>query len=371
MRFADVLTRVKALSNVTAQDDLLKDSIRMGLDRATAKDLPYLMNDGFITTVAPYETGTVAMTNGLKTVTGTDTVWTSSMVGRKMRFNDENAYYRIASVTDATHLTLEVVYQGTTDTDATYSIYKDEYRLPADCDTYKVLRQIENSRALTSLEATAFDIYEPTPEATGHPTFEILIGTKLDIYSTGTLSGTINTSVITGDSTEWTSVEGLGRGSKITIGDYVYTVKSVDSDTQITIYETQVVTSSALTTYSILLDNYILQFFNIPDSVENIYFRYQRIPYPLINVSDIPDLPEKYHWILIHAGLIWAWLTKDKARSDIEQTIFEAAIQQMWRRIGYPSTSRTYPRVSQDDIMAMENQTGAKLPNGYNYPIKR
>lgn len=375
MRFADIVTRVKALTNVTSQDDLIKDSIRMGLDRATGQDLPYLMTDGFITTVAPYETGTVDVTNNSATVTGNSTVWTSAMVGRKIRIAGENAYYRIKTVGSATSITLEVPYQGTTKTLAlatnpTYSIYKDEYKLPADCDTYKILRQIENARSMISLEATAFDIYEPAPEATGSPSFEIMIGTRLDVYTTGTISGTINTSTITGASTLWASVEGLGKGSKITIGSYVYTVKSVDSDTQLTIYETQIVTSAALSTYIISLDNMILQFFYIPDAIENIYFRYQRTAFPLINDQDVPDLPDKYHWVLVHAGSIWAWLTKDKARSDIEQTIFEAAIQQMWRRIGYPSVSRVYPRISQDDINERKNRTGPQMPEGYSFPIK-
>ena len=372
MTFKDIYTNVESLTNISSQRALIKDAIRMGLNRATAKDLPYLMTDGFITTVAPYETGTVTVANGSKTVTGLLTVWTSAMVGRKIRIAGESAYYRIAAFVSSTEITLEVVYQGSLTSGNTYSIYKDEYKLPADCDTYKVMRQVENGKAVTSLEATAFDMVEPSPSAEGSPSFEILIGTKLDVYTTGTISGTINTSIITGVGTGWLSVEGLGKGSKITIGSYVYTVKSVDSDTQITIYETQVVTSAALTTYSILLDNYIIQFFTIPDSQENIYFRYQRSGYPLINDYDIPDLPEQYHWILVHAGLIWAWHTKDKERSDIEQGIFEGAIKQMWNRIGYISVSRTYPRVSQDDILTRENQLGSgKLPDGYNYPLRR
>src|SRR3990167_2647421 len=207
MDFGTILTRVESLTLVTSQDALIKDSIRMGLDRATMADLPYLMTDGFITTVAPYETGTVAMTNGSKTITGTGTTWTAAMVNRKIRFNNENAYYRIAAFVSTTELTLEVIYQGTTDTDATYSIYKDEYKLPADCNTYKILRQIENAVAMIGIEPSAFDMVEPSPESEGSPNYEILAGTKLDTYSTGTISGTVNASVITGSSTEWTSVE--------------------------------------------------------------------------------------------------------------------------------------------------------------------
>jgi len=367
LQFSTILARVESLSNVTSQDTLIKDAIQMGLDRATMADLPYLMTEGFVTTVAPYETGTVAMTNGSTAVAGTNTVWTSAMAKRKIRFGSDNAYYRIKSVTNGTNLVLEVPYQGTTDTDATYSIYKDEYRLPADLDVYKIMRQIENSVAMVGLEASAFDIYEPTPQSKGSPNFEILKGTELDTYTTGTLSGTINTSTLTGSSTVWTSVEGLGKGSRITIGTVVYTVKSVDSDTQITIYEKLSATVSAGTTYIIHLDNYIIQFYQIPDAVENIYFRYQRIPYPLINDEDIPDLPEKYHYILVTAGLIWAWMTKDKEEATKQEALFEAQVWNMWRRIGNISRNLTFPRRSQDDIAY--NRRKYNYPAGYNVPI--
>ena len=135
----------------------------------------------------------------------------------------------------------------------------------------------------------------------------------------------------------------------IPIGTNVYTVKSVDSDTQITIYEKLVVTVAA-SAYSILLDNYIIQIFQIPDAVENIYFRYQRIPAPLINDEDIPDLPDKYHYVLVTAGMIWAWMTKDKDEATKQEALFNSQISEMWKRIGNISKSLTFPRRSQDDI---------------------
>jgi len=368
LQFSTILTRVEAISLVTSQDALIKDAIQMGLDRLTDKDLPYLMTDGYITTVAPYETGTVTVTNNSKTVIGSSTTFTAAMVGRKFRAASQNAYYRIAAYVSATEITLEAVFQGTTASGATYSIFKDEYRLPADLDVYKVLRQIENSQAIVDLENSAFDMYEPTPNAQGSPKFSILVGTKLDTYSTGTVSGTVNLSVITGSSTVWTGVEGLTKGSRITVGTVVYTVKTVDSDTQITIYEKISATFSA-STYSISLDNYIIQLFNIPDAIENIYFKYQRVPFPLINDEDIPDLPEKYHHILITAGLIWAWATKDKAESLIQDALFEKQKENMWKRISNPSTNRVYRRISQDDVN--RDDLTASLPSKYGFPISR
>ena len=366
MQFSTIYTRVESISNVTSQRALIKDAIQMGLDRATMQDLPYLMTNGVITTVAPYETGTVTVANGSKTVTGDGTTFTAGMVGRKIRIESENAYYRIAAFVSVTEVTLEVVYQGSETSGCTYSIFKDEYKLPADLDFYKVLRQIENSTAMVGIEASAFDIYEPTPQSQGSPNFEILAGTTLDTYSTGTLSGTVNTSTLTGSTTVWTGVEGLGNGTRITIGTVVYTVKSVDSNTQITIYE-KLTSSVSGSAYSVSLDNYIIQFFNIPDAAENIYFRYQRIPAPLINDQDVPDFPDKYHYVFVTAGLIWAWMTKDKDEATKQEALFEAQIRAVWKRIGFISRNLTFPRRSQDDIAF--NRRRFNYPTDYNIPI--
>lgn len=367
LQYSTILARVESISNVTSQDTLIKDAIQMGLDRATMADLPYLMTKGVITTVAPYTTGTVTVTNGSKTITGLLTVFTSAMVGRKIRIAGDIAYYRIAVFVSATEITLEAPYQGNLTSGNTYSIFKDEYRLPADLDVYKVMRQIENGVAMVGIEPSAFDIYEPSPQSQGSPSFEFIAGTELDTYTTGTISGSINASVLTGVGTSWTGVEGLGKGSRMTIGSVVYTIKSVDSDLQITLYEKLSTAVAALTTYTIHLDNYIIQIYEIPDSVENIYFRYQRIPYPLINDEDIPDLPEKYHYILITAGLIWAWMTKDKDEATKQEALFQGQVAQMWIRIGNISKNLTFPRRSQDDVAY--NSRRFNYPAGYNLPI--
>src|SRR3990167_3554288 len=158
MQFSTIYSRVESLANVTNQRALIKDAIQTGLYRATAIDLPFLMTDGSITTVAPYTTGTASITNGSTAVTGSGTTWTAAMVGRKIRFGSDLPWYRIASRSSDTAIVLENVYQGTTNTAATYEIYKDEYKLPADMDIYKVLRQIENGIALVDIENTAFDL---------------------------------------------------------------------------------------------------------------------------------------------------------------------------------------------------------------------
>src|SRR3990167_5206658 len=98
LQFSTIYTRVEAISNVTSQRALIKDAVQMGLDRMTAIDLPYLMTEGFITTAAPYTTGTVTVTNNSKTVTGSGTTFTATMAGRKIKAASENAQFLMRSL---------------------------------------------------------------------------------------------------------------------------------------------------------------------------------------------------------------------------------------------------------------------------------
>jgi len=350
MQFSKILLRVKDISKVSNKDDLLKESIQTGFNIATSQDLPYLMSESTIELIAPVTAGTIAITNGTKAVAGTSTSFTSAMVGRKIRIAGDNTYYKIATFTNSTTITLEENFQESTVTAATYSIFKDEYRLPADLDNYKVFRQVKNQQSIVDVEPTAFDIFEPSPTSQGSPDFSILMGSKLDTDSTGTVAGTTGNSTITGTNTTWTTLEGLGTGSKITVGIVVFTVKSVDGDTSITTYENIPVDFTG-STYTILLDNLLIQFFQIPDTAELIRFRYQRIAYILVDDQDIPDLPDQYHYILVTAGLIWAWATKDKEESRAQQVIFDKQVRSMWKKIGHQSKNRLYPRLPQVGLL--------------------
>lgn len=82
--------------------------------------------------IADYTTGTiVSVENGGTTVEGSGTTWTSGMAGRYIRIDDDNsatsgdnAWYKIASVTDSNTLELDIPYEGVSITGAsqTYTI---------------------------------------------------------------------------------------------------------------------------------------------------------------------------------------------------------------------------------------------------------
>jgi hypothetical protein len=72
---------------------------------------------------ADYSTGTVAVTNASKVVTGTGTTWTTNVdVGMLLRVNATGAYYAVASVDSNTQVTLVDTYQGPTASGQGYAL---------------------------------------------------------------------------------------------------------------------------------------------------------------------------------------------------------------------------------------------------------
>ncbi len=336
---------VVSISNVQAQPTLINQALQIALDRVSEYfDYPYYIQDkGVINTTATYSTGTVSVANGSTAVTGVLTVWTSSMVGRKIRFANNNAYYRIATVGGVGSLTLEQPFQDTSIVAGTYIIYKDEFRLASDIKKYKTLRQAENAVTLVSLHPTRFDEQYPMPNSYADAIMEVMEGTLLDTYTTGTV--TANTNTITGAGTAWTSVEGLGRLSLIRIGTAVYTIKSVDSDTQLTVYDS-VAAVAVATAYEITLNNLRAQLYNIPNTARLYYYRYFRKPTPLFNDYDVPDMPHNYHHLLMWGALSEILSQKgDAAKAyEVYEARFIAGCEKMKVDAGSFTPDRIYRR---------------------------
>ncbi len=344
---------VENLSNVTAQRNFVNDSIQIAMDRMFQfHDWPYYLQEGAIETVDDSSTSTVIVTQGSKTVTAAAAAFSAAMVGRKFRIEGNSVYYRIASFTDTTNIELEQNYQGGDESGVSYEIYQDEYRLAADVDKYKLIRQLENSAIVWSTSPTNFDQIFPTPQTLADPRIEVMSGTKLDSYLTGTISGTGGTSVITGSSTVWASVEGLGRMSLVKIGSSVYTVKSVDSDTQLTVYES-IATIASGTSYEIPLRNIVIQVYPLPDAQRLLYYRYFRKPAPLAQDSDIPDTPAGETWrrILAYGALAEVLAHKgDVNKLTLYEQKFTAGITDLKLKYGSFAPDRIYRRKSADRI---------------------
>lgn len=100
----------------------------------TRHEYDWLKKTGSITLLAAYQTGTVAITSGGTDLTGTDTVWTTAMSGRKITIGSNDDVYTFTRTGDTTG-TISPAFTGSTDeTAASYAIFETDYSLAADYD---------------------------------------------------------------------------------------------------------------------------------------------------------------------------------------------------------------------------------------------
>src|SRR3990167_1261575 len=229
--------------------------------------------------------------------------------------------------------------------------YQDEHLLRADVDYPKILRQIENGLPLLSLNASEFDLAFPTPSTMGDSTIETYLGRNVGTYETGTVQLPASSRTLTGSSTVWTTARGVGRGTKMRIGDAVFTVNTVDSDTQITLYEANGTTAVAAgTAYAAIIDNPIVLLHPIPDTVVNYYYRFQRVPAVMDRDGDIPDLPHALHHLLVEETQVWAYIYKGlQDQAQASRTRYESDLVDAIRSFGHSNPDRTYRKHSFDE----------------------
>ena len=375
MKFVDLYSDAEDIANIQDSTNLVKRAAQRALDRAAGFHAwSFYLDFGWITTVDDITAGDADVTINSKSISSNhaDTSWPAAIADgtsrkRKFRIQTQSAFYTIASRGGSTALTLDQVFQGATAADQSYRIYQDEYRLFGDVDGMHTFRQIEDGVLMLNADSDQFDEEFPTPDSNGNSLFAVPVGRRQDTYAGGTISATVGAVVITGVSTLWTSVQGLSRGNRIRIGTNVYTIKSVDSDTQLTIYESIVTTVSAGTAYTIFLDNLVIQVYEIPDSVKNLYYRYYRKPAPLVNDYDEPDLPPAYHWLLLHGTLseLWAIKGDDQRRVSADQTFLNGLVQMK----NHYTSDRLYER--RPSIIGYRARLKLRYPSNFDVAYSR
>lgn len=119
------------------------------------KRWPFMRDHGVINTIAEYTTGTVA-TDGTTGVTGTSTVWTPAMTGRKFKTDEHDEIYRIAQRVSNTSIILDEAFLGDDETTGAYNIFQDEYL----CDiTWAEIIGIKQYRSPKELEPISLFTY--------------------------------------------------------------------------------------------------------------------------------------------------------------------------------------------------------------------
>lgn len=285
--------------------------------------------EGWLPLVPNYDTGTVTFTADSRAVVGVGTTWTTAMKGRKI-LGADGAWYKIASVVDTTNLILTQPYQGTTTAGASYRIWKDEYRLYPEALALGGFVNYHLSTTMT--EAWPRNMKDSYPKPTGavSPSVYTVVGRDplSATYSTGTVSGTVNTCILTGAGTSWLS--NIEPGYEIKIGSVYYHVKRVNSDTEIELYQLLSSTIAALTTYTAVGKNAIIVRFQGPSDQRMVHYWYYAKDYPFVNDSDEDWVAESYAKVIVHGLTAYDYMDKnDPVRADRSVIAYESAIKDM------------------------------------------
>lgn len=295
-----------------------------------------------INTVAPYTTGTgaVTVTNGSATVTVTGATFLTDgiQIGRRIKISGSSLYYKVATITGETTLTLNQTYSGTSSTTATYEILgQEEYVLPpqvnhrmflwhekygypykltymTDQDFFNqglnnteqnvplfyrmwgtdwVLSQVKSASVVTISSSSSSDVNIPVTIfgiVSGYPDYEVI--------TTNSSNGT----TATAGSKSFTSIERVSAGAS-RVGRITVTTNSGNN--------TVAVIPVGDTTSGIQYSK--IQLWPLPDSAFPLNVWYYKEPYKLVNTNDIHELGQEFD-----EAIILLATAKIKGETDIQ-----------------------------------------------------
>jgi hypothetical protein len=288
---------------------------------------PWIMSRASFKTTALESAGTVAVTQNSRTVTGSGTSFGSDHVGQIfMLQGDIGDKYRILSVASATSLSLEQPFIDDSQSGVAYHVWKKYYTLASDA------RQIIGMRRVNNLPVY-FIFKDDFEKRYRHPhlgTFSYWslwgFDYKKRSYSTGTVQAGDATSTLTGSGTSW--LGNVEPGDKISVNSLIYHVSSIDSDTQITIIEKFTSSVAAGTSYSIVSEKaptVILS--GTPDPVELIEYEYHRKTFPLLDETEVPNIPQQFFDALVIGGMKYGFEYLGSPRDVQLSAQFEAEMK--------------------------------------------
>ena len=184
--YTDLMNRVRITTGVTATDTIAKRYINTALyDMHVGFDyrFPWAERSGRLLTRAQYSTGTVTITQGSTTLTGSSTVWTTTdafgianaRANGKIKIAGDLTPYVVSSVGGAGTITLSSKFTESDVSDETYVYYEDEYDLasdflrPVDAQVFSDELQIE------LIGRTEFRRRYPTNSTPGRPRVACII----------------------------------------------------------------------------------------------------------------------------------------------------------------------------------------------------
>lgn len=150
-------TRLKRWLNLTQQDV------------ASRYPFEWLFGRAYVQTVVDKTAGTVAVSNGGTSVTGTSTAFAAGDKRSFIQLEGDTNWYEVTAVA-AQVLTITPAFAGSALTVGTYTLRKVYYTLPTDVASIYDARQANTPLKLTNLGIWTMDTYQPDINTVSMPT---------------------------------------------------------------------------------------------------------------------------------------------------------------------------------------------------------
>jgi len=175
---AEVASHVRLGTSDTNLATLIKRWLNQAGKEIWARaDWNFSLDRQVVQTVADKTDGTVSVSSGGQTVTGSSTAFTSLDVGKFIQFESTHDWYKITAVASTTSLTIESPYTDTSALSAgDYTIRKFFYSMGSTCEKILTARQSISPSFLHVCHFREMDIFRPDPTTTGSPIVMAVFG---------------------------------------------------------------------------------------------------------------------------------------------------------------------------------------------------
>lgn len=253
--------------------------------------------------------GTVTATNASQTVTASGTPFSTTLhPGAWIQFTADvtQAIYRVIAVASTSSLTIEPAYQGTTGSGKAYRLCPTDYFLPSEILDTANLSVSYNGWPLSITHQLRTDVYHAPTLSQGYPSQVSVFNSKVtsSSYSTGTVTGTLNTNTLTGSGTSWLTSIVPGDEIVITGDSSIYRVYTVTSDTSLTLYNYLTVAPVGATYVASRQFGKVLRIIPCSDVPYVCFVKGLRSYAPLINTSDTNELLTRFPHAVVE-GAVW------------------------------------------------------------------
>lgn len=348
--YTEVLDRMGQESTLNSTDlklaNLIKRFINRRYQNVCAKHpWDFLISHEVITTTAEYTDGTIAIINGGTTITGTDTTFIQAMTGRKFKTDAFEEIYKISKYTSGTSLTIESIFNGDTETEGSYSIFKDEYLCDESWRDILNIRQYRNSVRMEQIGMSDFrSKYLDTEPISADPYYFAYDRTKeVQRLTTTNLGGTGSFSagdIITGDSTN-----SYGICIKVSNNEGILYVQTLYGEFTISDSLTNGTRTSDL--IGVSYAGYYLKVIFYPCPYRAIKLDCDVVlkPDDLIDWDDEPLMPENYRDILVYGACadLAGYLNRKMDERTLYENIFLRKLYEMESDLFSKSVS--YPQL--------------------------